>query len=708
MSGDGDRMIHITIDGKKIDAKPGQTVLEAATDAGIYIPNLCFHPNLKPIGSCRLCIVSIENIRGYPIACHTKVTEGMVVQTNTEKLQRLRRNLIWLILSNYPKDIPIGSQLKQVVEYVGVNELLKKYVPESRDLPIFSEDPLFVRDLDKCILCGRCVQICQEVRGVGAIGLVNRGINTRVDTSFGMGLKDSGCRFCRACVEVCPSGALVDKQEYDAESREKVLVPCTANCPAGTDIPRYVRLIAEGRYQDSIEVIRQKYPFPYVLGLVCNHPCEMGCSRGELNEPISIRELKRVVAAKDNRRWKKKVTIAPDTGKKIAIVGSGPAGLTAAWFLRKKGHKITVFEMLSKPGGMLKAGIPDYRLPPAVLEKEIEDITDIGVEIKTNTKVASTKELFEEGFDVVFLAMGAPKGYRMGLPGEDDPRVLDGILALRDINFGKPVDIKGDVAVVGGGNVAIDIARCALRIGAKSVTILYRRTREEMPAYEHEIDDALDEGVDIKYLTNPVRVIPGKDRLQVECVSMKLGDPDQSGRRRPVPIEGSEFILSLDRLILGIGQQTEIPEDISVELNKRGRVVVDENTLQTSEKNVFAGGDMVSGPASVIEAIQMGRVAATSIDKYLGGDGEIEQKYIEDEEEDPFIGREDGFAEKKRAKSAKLAVEKRFPGFPLVEFGLTEEAAVKEAKRCLRCQLRLHIDQPPLPPKKKEKTSIKK
>lgn len=708
VSSDGDRMISLTIDGKKIKAQPGQTVLEAATDAGIYIPNLCFHPNLNPIGSCRLCIVSIEKIRGFPIACHTKVSDGMVVETKSEKLQRLRRNLLWLILSNYPKDIPLGSQLKKVVDYVGVNELLENYVSSARNLPIFSDDPLFIRDLDKCILCGRCVQICQDVRGVGAIGLINRGIETIVGTSFDDSLKDNGCKFCRACVEVCPSGALIDKQEFDEQDREKVLIPCKANCPAGTDIPRYVRLIAEGRYQDSIEVIRQKFPFPHVLGLVCNHPCETECSRGELNEPISVRELKRFVAEKDTRRWKKKVKIGKDTGKKIAVVGAGPAGLTAAWFLRLKGHMVTVYEMLDAPGGMLKAGIPDYRLPPEVLDKEISDITDIGVKIKTNAKVSSTKGLFDDGFDAVFLAMGAPKGYMMGISGEDDPRVLDGILALRDINFGKSVDIMGDVAVVGGGNVAIDIARCALRIGARSVTILYRRTRQEMPAYEHEIEDALDEGVEIKYLTNPVRIIPEKEKLQVECVSMELGEPDQSGRRRPVEIKGSEYKMPLDRLILAIGQQTEVPGDVLVELNKRGRVVVDEGSLITSQKGVFAGGDMVSGPASVIEAIQMGRLAASSIDRYLGGDGKIEQKFVEDETEDPFIDREEGFAGRKRAENLKISIEERIPGFPLVEACLSEKDAVGEAERCLRCQLRLCIAQPPLPPEKEKKSSSKK
>jgi len=703
MSCDGDRMINITIDDKKIIAKEDKTVLEAALDAGIYIPNLCYHPNLKPIGSCRLCIVEIDGMKGYPISCYMKATEGMVIRTNTSKLQELRKNLIWLILSNYPKDIPPSSQLKKVVDYVGVNNVLSSYALQAKKLPIFSEDPLFIRDLDKCILCGRCVQICQEVRGVGAIGLVNRSIDTIVSTSEAASLKDAGCKFCRACVEVCPSGALVDKEEWDEENREKVLLPCKNNCPAGTDIPRYVRLIAEGRYQDSVEVIRQKFPFPHTLGLVCNHPCEDDCSRIDVNEPISIRELKRFVAEKDNRRWKKKLKIAKSTGKKVAIVGAGPSGLTAAYFLKLKGHDVTVFEMHPKPGGMLKAGIPDYRLPSEVLEKEVKDITDIGVKIKCNTKTDSIDKLFSQGYNAVYLALGAPKGIKIGIEGEDDPRVLDGITTLRKINFGEHVDIKGDVAVVGGGNVAVDIARSSLRMGAKSVKIIYRRTRDEMPAYEHEIEDALDEGIDMMYLTNPTKIIPGKEKLNVECIKMELGEPDLSGRRRPVPIKGSEFIVKLDRLIIGIGQESDVSSEFGVELNKKRRVAVKEETLETSRKGVFAGGDLVTGPASVIEAIQGGRVAASSIDKYLGGDGEIEQKLIPDEEDNPYLGREEGFSDRKRVKINKLDKKKRLAGFPQIEYCIDEKAALAEANRCLRCQLRLKILKAPLPPIKSSK-----
>jgi len=695
-------MIKLTVDGKKITAKEGQTVLEAAIENGIYIPNLCYHPNLNPIGGCRLCIVEINGMRGFPISCYTEVAQGMVVKTNTKKLQQLRQNLVWLILSNYPKDIPLSTQLKKIVDYIGVENILFRYVSKHRDLPIFSDDPLFIRDLNRCILCGRCVRICQEVRGVGAIGLINRGIETFVGTGDNSSLKDNECKFCRACVEVCPSGALTDKEEIKDEERDEKLLPCKTNCPAGTDIPHYVRLIAEGRIQDSIEVIRQKFPFPHTLGLVCHHPCEDGCSRSEINEPISIRELKRFVAEHDNRRWKKKIIIGKNTGKKIAVIGAGPAGLTAAWFLRLKGHNVTVFEMHSQPGGMLKAGIPDYRLPPEVLEKEIKDITDVGVKIKTDTKIESMDELFKQGYDAIFLSLGASLGTKMGLEGEEDPRVLDGINTLKKINFGEKVDIKGNVAVVGGGNVAIDVARSSLRIGAKKVTIIYRRTRREMPAYEHEIEDALDEGIEIMYLTNPQKIIPGKDKLTVECIRMELGEPDKSGRRRPVPVNDSEFILEFERLIIAIGQKSDIPKKFGVNHDEKGRVIVDEKTLVTSMKGVFAGGDLVSGPASVIEAIQMGRTAASSIDKYLGGNGEIEQELITDEEENPYIGREEGFADRKRVINKKMPVKERLHDFSQVEFCLDEKSAVEEAERCLRCQLRLKISKAPLPKNNKK------
>ncbi|MDD5064601.1 MAG: FAD-dependent oxidoreductase [Phycisphaerae bacterium] len=693
-------MIKLNINGRKIETQAGKTVLEAALDAGIYIPNLCYHPDIPPIGSCRLCIVKIDGVPGFPIACATQVKDGMVVHTDSEQIQEFRTNIVWLMLSEIGADVEKPSQLKKVVEWIGVKEVLRGYVPHSRNLPVVSDEPLFVRDMNKCILCGRCIKICQEIRGVGAIGFVNRGINTIVGTGSDSSIRDADCKFCGACIEVCPTGALADKETFEEQEREKKLLPCKDACPAHVDIPRYVRFIAEGRFQDAVEVIREKAPFPYVLGCVCTHPCEDACRRCDVNEPVAIRALKRFVAEQDSNAWQKKVTIAPQTGKKVAIVGSGPAGLTAAWFLRKQGHSVTVFESLPEPGGMLRTGIPRYRLPEKVLNQEIKYIENIGVEIKTNTKVESLDHLFEQGFDAVFLAIGAHQDMKMGIPGEDDPRVLDSVSFLRDVNAGGKVDIAGKVAVVGGGNAAIDAARTALRAGAEKVTILYRRTRQEMPAAHEEVEDAISEGVNIDFLVAPQRVLPEKNKLKLECIKMKLGEPDASGRRKPVPIENSNFTIELDRIITAIGQKPAVPEKFNLGANKWGYTLADEETLACSRKGVFSGGDMASGPASVIEAIQAGRKAAISIDKYLGGKGQIDQKYAPDEPENPKLGRDEGFADKPRAKMTALAADKRINDFCQVECGFDKETAMEEAKRCLRCRLRLQISKAPFPPTK--------
>ncbi len=691
-------MINLSINGIKVKAEEGRSVLEAAIGAGIYIPSLCYHPDIPAIGACRLCIVEIDGVKGFPAACTTAAREGMAVQSDTPRIQELRRNIVWFLLSEHPKKLKESSQLKKVVEWVGIKEPLPGFVAHPKNLPLLSEEPLFTKDLSRCILCGRCVSICQEIRGVGAIGFINRGIDTTIGTNCDLQMKDSGCKFCLACVEVCPTGALIDKEEFEEKDREKALLPCKDACPAGIDIPRYLRLIAEGRFQDSIEVIRQRVTFPHVLGCVCHHPCEEPCRRGELNEPISIRELKRFVAERDSGRWRSKLTIAAETGKKIAVVGSGPAGLSAAWFLRKAGHSLTVFEALSEPGGMMKAGIPEYRLPIDILNREIKDIKDIGVKIEVNTQIKTVEKLFSRGFKAVFLALGAHEGLKMGISGEDDPRVLDGISVLRSIKFGKKVDIRGEVAVVGGGNVAVDAARSALRLGARKVTILYRRTQKEMPAYPEEVEQALKEGVKIRFLTVPNRVLSANNKLKAECIKMELGEPDSSGRRRPVPVKGSEFTINLDRLIVAIGQRSVVPKEFGVALDGKGRIEVDKETLACSVKGVFAGGDVVSGPASVIEAIQAGRKAAISIDKYLGGKGQIDQKFIPEEKDDPCLGRDEQFAYRKRAGAKFIPLSKRRHGFSQVEYSLDEKTAREEARRCLKCQLRLKISQAPFPP----------
>ncbi|MCD6117723.1 FAD-dependent oxidoreductase [bacterium] len=691
-------MITVIIDDKKINVDPGKTILQAAHESGIYIPSLCFHPDLPPLSTCRLCIVEIEGMRGFHTSCNTKVQDGMKIKTKTPEIQKMRKQVLWLILSELPKDLPKSTELMKIAEYIGIEEVLSGFAPKSKDLPILTEEPLFVRDYNLCILCGRCVEMCQSVRGVGALGFVNRGIESRVATAYDVSYQDAACSFCGACVEVCPSGALTEKKEIDPDDREKTLLPCSYNCPAHIDVPEYVRLIAEGRFQDSLEIVRETVPFPHILGLVCDHPCESECRRDDLKGSISIRNLKRFVAEKDNGRWRSKFKINKDNGKKVAVVGGGPAGLSAAWFLRLKGYSVTVFEANKVAGGMMAAGIPKYRLPWHVLNKEIGEIERIGVEIKTNSKVDSISDLFNDGYKAVFLGMGAQLGMKMGLSGEDNPKVKDGISILKAVNFGEDFDLSGRVAVVGGGNVAMDVARTALRNGASEVSVIYRRTKAEMPADPEEVKEAENEGVVFNFLVNPVNVDSKNDNISVKCIRMQLGEPDASGRRRPVPVEGSEFAIDVDHLIIAIGQDYVIPKEFNVELERWGSIKVDSKTMKTSRDGVFAGGDVVTGPASVIKAIAAGTRAASSIDKYLGGDGEVFQKLVQKEEPDPWMGRREGFGYEERVVMKTIPVDERLKDpNKQVDLCFSDEEAVKEAERCLKCPLRLTINKAPVP-----------
>ena len=464
-----------------------------------------------------------------------------------------------------------------------------------------------------------------------------------------------------------------------------VRAPCTHTCPAEIDVPRYVRLANEGKFAESCAVIREKVPFPAVLGRVCFHPCEAKCRRGQLDDPIDIRALKRIAAEKDTGEWRSKSKIAPPTGKQVAIIGSGPAGLTAAYYLAKLGHSVTVFEALPETGGMMRVGIPEYRLPTQVLDAEIDEIRKSGVDIRTNTKVNSLEGLFKGGYSAVFLAVGAHQGAKMGVEGEDSPGVMEGVSFLRDVSLGKEVRVSERVAIIGGGNVAIDASRTALRLGAKEVTIVYRRTQAEMPAGPEEIKEALEEKVNILFLAAPSRIMRQDGQLRMECIRMELGQVDASGRRRPVPIEGSEFTMDLDTIIAAIGQMPEVPAGFEVATDKGNVLQADPDTLAASREGVFAGGDCVSGPASVIEAIAAGRQAAVSIDKYLGGAGVIDEVLAPPEEAITPLEIEEG--EKYRPHMPSLPLNERYGGFAEIELGLSEEMAIEEAERCLRCDL---------------------
>jgi NADH-quinone oxidoreductase subunit F len=463
-----------------------------------------------------------------------------------------------------------------------------------------------------------------------------------------------------------------------------VSAPCSHICPAHIDVPRYVRFIAQGKPAEAVAVIREKIPFPSVCGLVCFHPCESKCRRAQLEEAIAIRMLKGYAAKHDTRLWKENVKAAPSTGKRVAIVGAGPAGLTAGYYLARLGHSVTVFEALPEPGGMMRVGIPDYRLPKDILKAEIEEIEEAGVEIKTNTRVDSIDELFKDGYNAVFLATGAHQGMKIGVKGEDSPRVMDCAYFLKEVSLGNRVELGNKVAVIGGGNAAIDAARTALRLGAEAVTIVYRRTQAEMPANPEEVEEAIAEGANIDYLAAPSRIISRNGKVDLETLRMELGEIDASGRRRPEPVEGSEFTTGYDTIIAAIGQRPEVPEKFRVAVGRGNVIEVDPDSLATSREGVYAGGDAASGPASVIEAIAAGRQAAISIDKYLGGKGDIEETLAPPEGEmEPLEEAEEQY----RPKMPKVPVEQRLGSFVQVELGYDDKSAIQEAKRCLRCDL---------------------
>ena len=462
--------------------------------------------------------------------------------------------------------------------------------------------------------------------------------------------------------------------------------PCQNTCPAGIDVPRYIRALADGKYGEATAVIREKVPFPATLGYVCVHYCESKCRRGQLDEAIAIKELKRFAAENDDGTWKKNLKKAEPTGKKAAIIGSGPAGLTAAYYLARRGHEVTVFESLPVAGGMMRVGIPNYRLPAEVLDKDIKEIEDIGVTIKTNSPVESIDDLKKQGYDAVFVSVGAHKGTRMGIEGEDLPGVVDGVDILRDINLGNKVEVGKKVMVIGGGNVAMDAARTAVRLSA-DVTVVYRRTRNEMPASDEEIDEALEEGVKIEYLTNPTGIEKTGNGLKITLVRMQLGKVDESGRRRPEPIEGSEYTREFDNVIKALGQESVIPEKFGVETARGGRIVADKYTLATSVEGVYAGGDVTRGPASVIEAIADGRQAAVSMDLYLGGTGLIDEELVPPEAELPPLDPDEIESDKYRPELKLLPVEERIKSYAKVLLGFDAKCVKDETKRCLQCDL---------------------
>ena len=582
--------LNIIINGKRYSGRKGETILECAGREGIKIPTLCNDPRLDPYSSCYVCVVEVEKMKGLQPACSTRITEGMVIHTDNEKVRKARKTALDLLVSNHYAD----------------------------------------------------------------------------------------------CV-----------------------APCKLTCPAGVDVQGYISLIEKGMYSEAVALIKEVNPLPAICGRVCVRPCEVACRRNLLDEGtgVGIDYMKRFASDTDLASENKFVPETdPSSGKKVAVIGAGPGGLSAAWFLQIKGHEVDIFEASPNPGGMLRYGIPPYRLPNDLLDAEVNNITELGCKIHYNKKLGDNLSYrdIKENYHAMVLTIGSQKGTGVGCEGDDAGNVFSGIDFLRNMEMtGQRPDFSGKtVAVVGGGNTAMDCCRTAMRLGASKVYVVYRRTEKEMPANPIEIHESKEEGIEYLFLNNPARV--NKDEngniKSLTLIKMQLGEPDASGRRRPVPIEGSEYDIEIDILLAAIGQKTQVSfiDDINnnntdgeLEVNRWGDLVADPGTLQTGIESIFAAGDGVTGPATLIEAIAQAKIASRSCDMFLKGEKPAPGKK-------EFISKKDNFREQVASEYTGRFARKLRQEMPLippelrknfneVELGYTEEMALEETGRCLEC-----------------------
>jgi NADPH-dependent glutamate synthase beta subunit-like oxidoreductase/ferredoxin len=691
--------ITLTVDGRRLTAEQGKSILEVCLENGIYIPHLCHHNALHPIGACRLCVVEIEGCDGLATSCTEAAEDGMAVRTKGGEIDRTRRLSMELMLSGHQADCGtctkyLNCELQSLKQYLVADELRVRR--RSRLFGATDTNPIFFQEPNKCVLCGRCVRACHELRGVGILFYKQSHGETYIgigpDPNRDIPLGEAGCRFCGACAEVCPTGAILDRDEFGSgKSRKAALLPCAGTCPAEIDVPRYLRFIREGNYAAAAAVVREKAPFPGVLGYVCGHPCESVCRRGQVSEPVSICRLKRFAAENDTEQlWARNILKKPETGRRVAVIGAGPAGLSAAYFLTLLGHAAVVFEAMPEPGGMLRYGIPEYRLPLPVLEAEIGDIVGLGVDIRTNTRIESIDALFEKGFNAVLIAVGAQEGVRLKIPGAKGEGVFASTEFLRAVRLGEDVTLGGTVLVLGGGNVAFDCARTARRLGAGGVMLACLEPREAMLASPEEIREGEEEGIRVFPSRTFKRIVREEGRVTgVEFLNVLSFTFDEDKRLQLETAEDSAHVVAADTVIFAVGQRAAVPEGFGVDLTTGGFVEAEPSAMTTSREGVFAAADAVTGTDKVISAVAAGRRAAAVIDRFLGGRGRLDVKLAPDAPPETRLGKLDGFAGLVRAPERRVPPEARIDCFCAADPGFDAEEAGLEAKRCLQCDLRL-------------------
>lgn len=695
--------IRLFIDGAEVEAKAGQSLLEASLAAGIYIPHLCSHPCLPVQSTCKLCVVEIEGKDSPKTACSTPAEAGMRVRTKGEQLGRIRRMAIELMLAGHPKDCMgcrsyTNCELQSLIQYLGVTHG-RMHTIQRRTNRINIENPLIDRELERCVQCGRCVRVCEAVRGVGVLKYRKLDGECYIGTEGDRPLAETDCRFCSACVEICPTGALQDRKGlFDpALPRAERLIPCQAECPAHIDIPRYVRQISQGRYSDAVAVIREKVPFPHALGYVCNNLCETKCKRGGLDEAVSIRNLKRYAVEHDTEQsWKQEyLARRPSSGRRVAVIGGGPCGLTAAYYLNRQGHEVTVFEKQRLPGGHMTCGMPEYRIPTGDVLAEIAVLEEAGVKILCNREIENAARLKEE-YDAVLIAVGTSVGKRLAyLPGSDFRQVYTAVELLRASRLDQPLELGETVCVIGGGNVAFDVAGTLIRMGKRvNVVCLEKDASQASP---EERDMALEEGTVLLDCCSSEAILGTPERvtgLRFHRITGFHFDPEtRAVVEQAVPDSTEE--LACDSIVFAAGQITGLTEAFGVALNRFG-YPIDTRTgasgYCTSVEGVFAAGDVITGTKFVINAIAGGREAASLIDRYLGGDGELAARLLPDETPSPRIGTVEHFAQTGRQQMELRPAEERRHSCQPVSDGFTCGQAACESGRCLQCDLRLQIE----------------